>query len=54
MSIILVIDDNEDCRAGFIEVLEFEAHTTLEAENGKIGLEMMHQISLSVTWICQS
>ena len=43
MSIILVIDDNEDCRAGFIEVLEFEAHTTLEAENGQIGLEMMRQ-----------
>ena len=43
MSIILVIDDNEDCRAGFIEVLEFEAHTTLEAENGQMGLEMMRQ-----------
>ena len=45
MSTILVIDDNEDFRTGFIEVLELEAYTTLEAENGLIGLQMIHQYS---------
>ena len=45
MSTILVIDDNEDYRAGFIQVLEFEAYTILEAENGLIGLEMIREYS---------
>ena len=43
MSKILVIDDDEDCRASFIEILGLEAHTTLEAENGQMGLEMMRE-----------
>lgn len=45
MSKILVIDDNEDYRAGFIQVLEFEAYTILEAENGLIGLQMIREHS---------
>lgn len=45
MSIILVIDDNEDYRANLIEVLTLETHVTLEAENGLIGLQMLHQYS---------
>ena len=45
MSTILIIDDNEDYRAGLVEVLALETHTTLEAENGLIGLQMIHEYS---------
>jgi len=45
MSTILVIDDDKDYRAGFTEVLELEDYTILEAENGLIGLQMIHRYS---------
>jgi CheY-like chemotaxis protein len=43
MSMVLVIDDNADYRTGFREVLELENYSTLEAENGLIGLQMIQQ-----------
>jgi two-component system alkaline phosphatase synthesis response regulator PhoP len=43
MYTILVIDDNEDYRTSFREVLELENYKTLEAENGLIGLAMIQQ-----------
>lgn len=45
MSTILIIDDNDDYRAGFKEILELEQYTTLEAKNGLIGLHMIRQYS---------
>ena len=45
MGTILVIDDNEGYRANIVEVLELKAYTTLEAENGRIGLHLIHQHS---------
>ena len=45
MNTILVIDDNEDERESLIEILALELYATLEAENGQIGLMMMHQHS---------
>ena len=43
MSRVLVIDDNEDYRTSFREVLELENYDTLEAENGLIGIAMIQQ-----------
>jgi CheY-like chemotaxis protein len=43
MSMVLVIDDNDDYRTSFREVLELENYDTLEAENGLIGLHMIKQ-----------
>jgi CheY-like chemotaxis protein len=45
MGTILIIDDNKDYRAGLTELLTLEAHTALEAENGLIGLHLIHQHS---------
>ena len=43
MKSIMVIDDNADFRSNFREVLGFENYVTLEAENGRIGLQMIQQ-----------
>jgi CheY-like chemotaxis protein len=43
MSTVLVIDDNDDYRTSFREVLELENYDTLEAENGLVGLKMIQQ-----------
>ena len=43
MNTILVIDDNRDYRTDLVEILELEAYATLEAENGRIGLQMIHK-----------
>jgi CheY-like chemotaxis protein len=43
MNAILIIDDNEDYRTSFREVLELEAYNILEAENGLVGLQMIQQ-----------
>ena len=43
MSTILIIDDNESLRASLVEILTLELHTTLEAENGQIGLRIIRQ-----------
>jgi CheY-like chemotaxis protein len=43
MRTILIIDDNESFRASLVEILALELHTTLEAENGQIGLRMIRQ-----------
>ncbi len=45
MNTVLIIDDNVDYRASLLEILEFEPYTTLEAENGLIGLQIIHQYS---------
>jgi CheY-like chemotaxis protein len=45
MNTVLVIDDNADYRASLIEILALELHTTLEAENGQVGLRMIRQYS---------
>jgi len=37
---ILVIEDDDAIRRGVVDALKFEGHTTLEADNGKDGLEM--------------
>ena len=43
MSMILIIDDDDDFRSGFKEVLELETYYTLEAENGLVGWQMIQQ-----------
>ncbi|MDX2078465.1 MAG: response regulator [bacterium] len=43
MNKILVIDDNKDYREDLMQILEFENYASLGAENGLIGLEMIHQ-----------
>ena len=48
MGIILIIDDSKEMRADFKEILELEAHTALEAENGRVGLQMIQQHSPNV------
>ena len=45
MNTILIIDDNKDYRTNLMEILKFENYATLEAENGQIGLQMIHQHS---------
>lgn len=45
MHTILVIDDENDYRAGLREVLELEQYQTLEAENGLMGWQMIQQYS---------
>lgn len=40
MALILVIDDEPDNRALFSRILRYAGHTTLEAINGAIGLEL--------------
>lgn len=43
MSTILIIDDNKTYREGLIELLNLEGYMTLEAENGFLGLQIIHQ-----------
>lgn len=45
MSTILIIDDDLDYRENLSELMQLEAYITLEAANGEIGLEMIHQHS---------
>jgi CRP-like cAMP-binding protein len=39
MSKILIIEDNTDIRENLAEILELDGYETIQAENGKIGLE---------------
>lgn len=43
MTKVLLIEDNVHIRAGIAETLDFEGFTTIEAENGLVGVEMAHQ-----------
>jgi CheY-like chemotaxis protein len=45
MNTILIIDDNKNYRANLTELLNLEQYVTLDAENGLIGLQMIHQHS---------
>ena len=45
MNPILIIDDSADYRANLVDLLELECYTTLQAENGQIGLQMIRQHS---------
>lgn len=45
MNTILIIDDNADYRSNLVDLLELERYTTLQAENGQIGLRMIRQHS---------
>lgn len=45
MTTILVIDDDKKYRTGLMEFLSLEHYQILEAENGEVGLEMIHQHS---------
>lgn len=40
MAKILLIDDNQDIRENYSEILELAGHTVYEAQNGKIGVEI--------------
>lgn len=40
---ILIIEDNEDIRESSIEILELAGYDVLQAENGKIGVEIAQQ-----------
>ena len=37
---ILIIEDHDEIRANVVEILEMAQYTVIEAENGKIGVEM--------------
>ena len=37
---ILIIEDHDEIRANVVEILEMAQYTVIEAENGKIGMEM--------------
>ncbi len=43
MKTILIIEDNFDIRENICEILEFAGYKTLQASNGKIGLEVAFQ-----------
>lgn len=40
---ILIIEDNEDIRDSSVEILELAGYEVLEADNGKIGVELAQQ-----------
>ena len=40
---ILIIEDNEDIRESSMEILELAGYEVLQAENGKIGVELAQQ-----------
>ena len=40
---ILIIEDNEDIRESSVEILELAGYEVLQAENGKIGVELAQQ-----------
>jgi len=41
MAVILVIDDMDDVREGIAAVLAQSGHTTVEASNGRAGIELL-------------
>lgn len=43
MSTILIIDDNSAIREMLTRVLQVNGHTTLEAENGEVGVQLANQ-----------
>lgn len=48
MSVILVIDDEEQIRAFLRRVLEREGHHVLEAPNGEVGLRLCEENELDL------
>ncbi|MBF0213519.1 MAG: response regulator [Magnetococcales bacterium] len=51
MATILMVDDDDNCRMLLGEALRHAGHVVVEAENGKIGLEIFnqHTIDLIIT-----
>lgn len=45
MTTILIIDDDKNYREGLIDIFNLEHYTTLEAENGLFGLQVIHAYS---------
>ena len=45
---VLIIDDESDFVAIIKERLEFEGYEVTSAQNGKVGLEMMHQMDVDI------
>lgn len=43
MITILIVEDDRHIREGIKDILELEGYTSLEAENGQIGLELARQ-----------
>ncbi|MFZ4522666.1 MAG: sensor histidine kinase [Bacteroidales bacterium] len=43
MKKILVIEDEQPLRESICDILEFEGYSVLQAENGKIGVELTHE-----------
>ncbi|GAB4528979.1 MAG: hypothetical protein OHK0046_48470 [Anaerolineae bacterium] len=41
MRTVVIVEDNKDYRENLAERLQMEAYHTIEAENGRIGLEMI-------------
>ena len=48
MQRILVIEDEEQIRLSFIEVLEMEGYEAAGAANGEIGLAMIEEMSIDL------
>jgi len=40
---ILVIEDNDEVREEIVDILGFEGYEVRDAENGRIGLEVVHE-----------
>lgn len=45
MSVVLIIEDDHDCRISIQQVLEGEGHEVLTAENGLDGLDLLHGLT---------
>lgn len=41
---ILVVDDNQDLRENFVEAFELEGYEVMQAENGKVALELLMKL----------
>jgi CheY-like chemotaxis protein len=48
MPTILIVEDEEQIRTSYVEILELEGFEAYGAENGMVGLDVIAQVSIDV------